>query len=144
MKASQIMTRNPVTVTSAQTVAEAVKIMSAENCGIVPVIAGEDRQTVVGLVTDRDIALRACAEGCEGPETPVSVVMTQNLFCVAPGDDVSRVRQVMEDAGVRRVPVVEEDNTLVGIISFKDLADNLSQSTLGHTDETILAQPPNN
>ena len=144
MKAEEIMTTNPRTVTGSQTIAEAVGIMSAENCGIVPVVESEGSLSVVGVITDRDIALRACGTDGEGPSGSVASVMTSNVFCVAPDDELSRVCEVMESAGIRRVPVVGDDNRLVGIISFKDLAQNTDQSDVGGLEATISELGPNN
>src|SRR4051812_24611729 len=94
MKASELMTRDPLTVTSEQSVADAVRIMKTAHCGIVPVVEpGQNR--IVGLVTDRDIALGSCDQGSAGPSTPVSAVMSTTLFCVDPDEDLSRVRSMM-------------------------------------------------
>lgn len=143
LKASEIMTPSPQTVTAAQQVADAIQIMKAENCGVVPVVSPEDNCSLVGVVTDRDIALKACEEGASGPQMPVVEAMTTNLFVVSPEDSLPRIKQIMEDAGVRRVPVVENDR-LVGIISMKDLADKLHYNSIGETDDKILSQEPNN
>jgi CBS domain-containing protein len=144
MRAEEIMTRDPRTVTPKQTVADAVKVMASENCGIVPVVESDRDMHVVGVVTDRDIALRACASSKNGPDEAVSAVMTSNVFCVSPSDSVSRVREVMESAGVRRVPVVSEDKQLLGIISLKDVAENSGEREVGGLDSKILDQKPNN
>lgn len=143
LKASEIMTRAPQTVTAAQPVADAIQIMKTENCGVVPVVSPEDNSSLVGIITDRDIALKACDEGASGPEMPVVEAMSTNLFVVAPDDPLPRVQQVMEEAGVRRVPVVDNER-LVGIISLKDLAEHFSPRTVGETDDRILSQEPNN
>src|SRR5688572_3671162 len=105
MKAEEIMTSSPQTVTLNQTVAEAVGVMTAQQCGIVPVVDSDGSLNVVGVITDRDIALRACGTDGAGPKSSVSSVMTSNVFCVAPDDDLAHVCEVMEGAGVRRVPV---------------------------------------
>jgi len=143
LKASEIMTKSPMTVTAAQSVADAVQIMKDENCGVVPVVSPEDSQSLVGIVTDRDIALKACESGGAGPDMPVVEAMSGNLYIVAPDDPLPRVREIMEEAGIRRVPVVENER-LVGIISLKDVADNADSSIVGTTDDRILSQEPNN
>jgi CBS domain-containing protein len=143
LKASEIMTHIPQTVTPTQTVADAVEIMKSEDCGVVPVVSPEDNCSLVGIITDRDIALRACSEGRGGASMPIVEAMSTNLFVVAPEDPLPRIRQIMETAGVRRVPVVDQ-NRLVGIISLKDLADNAGSSELGRIDDAILSQDPNN
>ncbi|MBC8144159.1 MAG: CBS domain-containing protein [bacterium] len=144
MKAEEIMTSSPRTVTQNQTVAEAVGVMTTENCGIVPVVESEGSLTIVGVITDRDIALRACGTDGSGPQSTVSSIMTSNVFCVAPQDDISRISHVMESAGVRRVPVVSDEQQLVGIISFKDLASNTDDAEVGSLESTILELDPNN
>lgn len=144
MKAEEIMTATPRTVTPLQSVADVVSVMKAENCGIVPVVESEGSLNVIGVVTDRDIALRACSPQGAGPDSTVSSVMTSNVFCVAPNDDISRVLEVMESAGIRRVPVIEDDKRLVGIISFKDLATSTNDTQVGGLESTILEQRPNN
>jgi CBS domain-containing protein len=144
MRAEEIMTRDPRTVTPNQTVADAVKVMTTEDCGIVPVVESDRDMHVVGVITDRDIALRACAPDGPGPNASVSSVMSSNVFCVSPSDELGRVREVMESAGVRRVPVVTEDQKLLGIISIKDIAENAGDREVGQTDSKILEQKPNN
>ena len=142
MRAEEVMTRDPKAITSSQTVADAVQIMKTEHCGVVPIV-DEGENTIVGLVTDRDIALGCCDSGGLGPDTPISTVMSTNLFCVDKSEDLSAVQQMMERSGVRRIPVVEEDNRLVGIISMKDLADNLGDGKFGKTESAVLQQEPN-
>jgi CBS domain-containing protein len=144
MKAEEIMTRDPRSVTPLQTVAEAVKVMQTEDCGIVPVVQSDGNLQVIGVITDRDIALRACRPDGHGPEEKIESVMTEHVFCVHPDDDITRVSQVMESAGIRRVPVVGRNNELMGIISIKDLADNLDDREIGRIDGDILGQKPNN
>lgn len=144
MNAEQIMTRDPQSVTATQTVADAVKVMTTENCGVVPVVESDRENTVIGVVTDRDIALRACAEDASGPAATISSVMSSSVFSVAPSDDLARVREVMQNAGVRRVPVVDDKGKLLGIISMKDVAENLGAREVGDLDSNILDQKPNN
>ncbi len=142
-RAEEIMTRKPSTVSPTQSVADAVEIMTSQDCGVVPVIDSTTGNALVGLITDRDIALRACGEGGSGPSATIAEVMTTNIFCVTPQDSIERVREVMTEAGVRRVPVVDE-NRLVGIISMKDFAQEASSDVVGKIDENVLGQEPNN
>ncbi len=142
--AEEIMTPRPRTVDRHQTVAKAVEVMSSEHCGIVPVTASGSDRTLVGIVTDRDIALRACSDGAHGPDESIEKVMSsKNLYCASPGDDLSRVSEIMQRAAVRRVPVVDADNRIVGIISLKDLASRIDARKLGDTDDLIYEQEPN-
>jgi CBS domain-containing protein len=119
MKISELMTSNVQTVQPAQPIREAARFMLDEDAGAMPVCDGE---RLVGMVTDRDIAVRGVAEGL-GPDTPVSQVMTGDaLFCWE-DDDVDAVAAKMSDAQVRRFPVVSrDDRRLVGIVSLGDLS----------------------
>lgn len=118
MKVSEIMTSNVEVVTPDQPIQEAAQLMLQADAGVVPVQEGDK---LIGMVTDRDIAVRAIAEG-RGPDTPVSEVMTgKPLFCFE-DDDADEVSIKMGDAQVRRMPVVSrEDEKLVGIVSIGDL-----------------------
>ena len=119
MKISELMTSNVQTVQPEQPIREAARFMLDADAGAMPVCDGE---RLVGMVTDRDIAVRGVAEGL-GPDTPVSEVMTgEALFCWE-DDDVDAVAAKMSDAQVRRFPVVSrDDNRLVGIVSLGDLS----------------------
>ena len=119
MKVSELMTSNVQTVKPEQAIREAAQFMLREDAGVMPVCDGE---RLVGMVTDRDIAVRAVAEGL-GPDTPVREVMSgEALFCWE-DDDVQDVAVQMSDAQVRRFPVVSRsDQRLVGIVSLGDLS----------------------
>src|SRR5512133_1501076 len=132
MRAEEIMTKDPGCVTPYQTVADAVRVMESEDCGIVPVVESDRNFHIVGVVTDRDIALRACREDGTGPAARIDSLMTSNVFCVHPDDDLDRVSQVMQRSGVRRVPVVNDSDELLGIISMKDLADKVGEEKIGN------------
>jgi CBS domain-containing protein len=95
--------------------------MRDHDCGSIPVVEDLKVKRLVGTVTDRDLAIRGLAEG-RGPETAVSDLMTDDPVTCVPEDEVEDVRQVMVQALVRRVPVVDEDGVLVGIVAQADLA----------------------
>jgi CBS domain-containing protein len=95
--------------------------MAEHDCGCIPVVAADDNRSLVGVVTDRDIALRAVGEG-RSPKTPTGEIMTPNPDCCAPDDDVSRVEKLMSDRQIRRVVVVDSAGECVGIIAQADLA----------------------
>jgi CBS domain-containing protein len=120
MKAQDLMTSNPACCTPSSTVREAAQMMRDHDCGCIPVVEGESNR-VVGVVTDRDIACRCVAEG-ESPDTPVREVMTTNPQCCHPEDDVAAVEQIMIEAQVRRVPVVDAKDSCVGMIAQADIA----------------------
>ncbi|HEX5759014.1 MAG TPA: CBS domain-containing protein [Thermoanaerobaculia bacterium] len=119
MKVREIMTENPACCTPEQTVREAARLMAQNDCGSIPVVE-EGSRGVVGVVTDRDLAIRVLAEG-RGPDTPVSQAMTADPACCGPDDDVERVERLMAERQVRRVPVVE-GGRVVGMVAQADLA----------------------
>lgn len=120
MKAQDLMTTNPACCTQGSTVREAAQLMRDHDCGCVPVVEGDSKR-LVGVVTDRDIACRCIAEG-KSSETPVREIMTPKPQCCHPEDDVAAVEQIMIEAQVRRVPVVDAKDRCVGMIAQADLA----------------------
>lgn len=119
MRVKQIMTPDPATCTPESTAREAAALMRDHDCGSIPVVEGGKR--LIGTVTDRDLAVRGLAEG-KGPEARVRDLMTPDPATCLPEDEVENVRQVMVQALVRRVPVVDEDGLLVGIVAQADIA----------------------
>ena len=118
MKVSEVMTREVQTVQPDQPVQEAANFMLTEDAGSMPVTDGD---RLIGMITDRDIAVRGVAKGF-GPNTPVRKLMTSELITVRIDDDVEDVASKMSEAQVRRLPVVDQDERLCGIVSLGDLA----------------------
>lgn len=118
MKISQIMTRNVKTIGPDQSAKDAAKFMLSEDAGSIPVTDGD---TLIGMITDRDIAVRGVANGY-GPETPVRELMTNDILCVRESDDVEEVAARMSHAQVRRLPVLDSNEKLCGIVSLGDLS----------------------
>ena len=121
MKAQEIMSRNPTCVTPETPLAEAARLMKQEDIGVVPVVESESSKRLVGLITDRDIAIRAVAEGRDGKTTSVGHVMTSEVRSASPDDSVDDVMSLMGREQVRRIPIVDERGSLVGIISQADI-----------------------
>jgi CBS domain-containing protein len=119
MKVSEIMTLEVVTTAPEDTIQTAAQIMADGGVGVVPVCDGE---RLVGMVTDRDIAVRAVAEGKAPDECSVRDVMTEGLNYVFEDDEVRSVAQKMGEWQVHRLPVLDRDKQLVGIVSLGDLA----------------------
>ena len=118
MKISEVMTRDVKTVRPDQTAREAASFMLREDAGSMPVAEGD---RLIGMITDRDIAVRGVAQG-HGPDTPVSELMTGGMICARLDDDVEEVATKMSKAQVRRLPVIDDDERLCGIVSLGDLA----------------------
>jgi CBS domain-containing protein len=141
MKASEIMTPSPRTCTPQASVQEVARLMQEADTGVIPIVESEGNQRLVGLVTDRDLAIRVLAEG-RGGDTRVAEAMSAEIAGVSPNDDVKTVRRLMEERQVRRVPVCDEQGRCLGIISQADLAldDDVSDKQVGKTVEAI-SQP---
>jgi CBS domain-containing protein len=120
MKINDIMTANPSFVTPDATIREAAQVMKRESVGIVPVIQGQGDRMLIGVVTDRDIAVRCVAEGKDS-SCRVREAMSKDLATCTPNDDVDDVMQTMSREKVRRIPIVDERGSLVGIVSQADL-----------------------
>lgn len=118
MKVSEVMTRDVRTVSPDQTAKEAASFMLSEDAGSMPVSDGD---RLIGMITDRDIAVRGVAKGY-GPDTPVSELMSSDILCAREDDDVEDVAAKMSKAQVRRMPVIDSDERLCGIVSLGDLA----------------------
>jgi CBS domain-containing protein len=137
-----VMTANPVTVTEKDSIRDAAKIMAREDTGVVPVVDG---RKVIGLITDRDIVVRLVAEGKDLGNAKVTEAMSKNVRCVREDASVNDVLEVMNRAEVRRVPVVNDREELVGIVSIGDVAGRTNQDgKVGKTVENISQAPPNN
>jgi CBS domain-containing protein len=108
-----------------QTIAEAARMMAEKDAGALPV---GDNDRLVGVITDRDIAIRAVAKGL-GNETPVSAVMSREVLYCFDDDELEDVAQNMGEQKVRRLPVVNRDKRLVGIIALADIAASAGRAT---------------
>lgn len=127
MKISEVMTRDVGIASPDDTIRDAAGIMSECDAGAVPV--GQDDR-LVGVITDRDIAIRAVAAG-KSPDTPVREVMSAEVLYCFEDEDVDHVARNMGDNQVRRLPVLNRDKRLVGIVSIGDLALSAKPDTTG-------------
>lgn len=118
MRIADVMTRNVRVARPDETVHDAAKTMGELDIGVLPV-GDEDR--LVGMVTDRDIAVRAVGRG-KGPDTPISDVMTAEVRYCFEDEDIAHVARNMADIKVRRLPVLDRNKRLTGIVSIGDLA----------------------
>lgn len=121
MRVKQIMTPDPARCTPDTTVQDVAALMRDNDCGSIPVVENTSSNRLIGTVTDRDLAIRVLAEG-KGPDVRVREVMTRDPITSVPEDEVEDLRQVMIEQQVRRVPVVDTDGKLVGIVAQADIA----------------------
>jgi len=120
MKIQDIMSAEPSTVTPDTPITEAARLMKDHNVGMLPVVESEGSRRLVGVVTDRDIAIRHVAEG-HLSDCPVREAMTDNVSTCKADEDVDRVMTLMAEEQVRRIPIVDERGDLVGIVSQADI-----------------------
>ena len=121
-KVGDIMNTNVETISPDATIEEAAQQMRDGDYGVLPV--GDD-ENLIGIITDRDIAIRAVAEG-KDVDTPVSEVMSEGVVYANEDDSVEEAAQIMSGHQIRRLPVVDSDNKLVGIVSIGDFAVEVS------------------
>jgi CBS domain-containing protein len=118
MQVKDAMTEDVRIANPTQSIREAARMMIEIDAGFLPV---GDNDRLVGMITDRDIAVRAVAQG-KGPDTAVSEVMSREVRYCFEDDDIEDVARNMADLKVRRLPVLNEDKRLVGVISLADIA----------------------
>ncbi len=118
MKASDIMTSSPCCCSPNDSLQDVARTMRDNDCGAIPVV---ENGCVVGIVTDRDLAVRALADG-KSADAKVGDVITRDVCCCGADDDVREVEKIMADNQVRRVPIVDADGCCVGIVAQADLA----------------------
>lgn len=144
MKISELMTKNPCTVTPETPVSEAARLMKEEDVGIIPVVervgGAETRGRLVGVVTDRDITVRHVAEG-RTTDSPVRDVMSGGVKTASPDDDAETVMTLMGREQVRRIPVVDERGSLVGVVSQADFARKASDPVKVEKTVEQISQP---
>ena len=115
---AEVMTTDVEVVRPEETLRDAARAMADLDVGSLPVCDG---RRMIGMVTDRDITIRGVAEG-KGPDAPIRDVMTDDVVWCSDTDSVDEVLQQMSDAQVRRIPVVDRDRQLVGIVALGDIA----------------------
>lgn len=141
MRIDEIMTKDPACVTPGTTVREAARVMQREDTGVVPVVEEGGDRKLVGVVTDRDLAIRVVAEG-RNADTRVSEIMSGSRIATArPDDSVDDVLGTMGREQVRRIPIVDERGALVGIVSQADVS--LKAKNEARVEDTIerISQP---
>jgi CBS domain-containing protein len=130
----EIMTPNPSTIEPSNSVVEAARIMKQEDAGVVPVT---ENGRLTGMITDRDIAVRVVAERKDPQSTTVREVASTDLLTVDPQQDLDEALRLMTQHQVRRLPVVEEDGRLVGIVAQADVAREGDDAKTGQVVQEI-------
>jgi CBS domain-containing protein len=123
MNVKEIMTKNPTTCLPTAKLNEVAKLMVDHSCGEIPVVKSKDDPELVGVVTDRDICCRAVAAGKNPSSVSASEVMSSPVFSITADQDLAKSCKTFSDKEVRRLPVVDKKNHVIGILSLADLAE---------------------
>jgi CBS domain-containing protein len=126
-KCGEVMTMNPTCCLPSDTVAKVAQMMRSKDIGPVPIIENEQTQRLVGIVTDRDLALKVVAEGRDAKTTTAAEVMTGKVVTCHAEDDLQNALDAMSEHQLRRIPVVDSDFRIIGIIAQADVATRVDQ-----------------
>jgi CBS domain-containing protein len=129
-----VMTSSPCTIDADKSVAYAAKMMREEDVGLAPIVEGGK---LVGMLTDRDIAVRVAAQGRDPDQVKVVDVASKQLVTIDPEQDLDEALRIMAQHQVRRLPVVEEDGRLIGVVAQADIAREGDDSTTGQLVQEI-------
>lgn len=128
MKISEVMTRDVEFIHESDTISDTARKMKELNVGVMPVF---DENRLVGMITDRDIVIRAVAGSLDPRSTRIGQIMTKDVVSCMEDDDVSEALKMMQVNKIRRLIVRDDQNKVVGIVSLGDLATNLSECLVG-------------
>jgi CBS domain-containing protein len=142
MHVENMMTSDVACCTPETSLQEVAEMMRDCDCGAIPVVAAEDDRHLVGMVTDRDITVRAVAQGMNPLDMTASSVMSSPVITVRRQDSIEDTLRVMEEHQIRRVPVVGDDEQIVGIVAQADVALQSSDETAGKVVEEISRPAP--
>ena len=129
-----VMTSDPCTIDADKSVAYAAKMMRDEDVGLAPIVEGDK---LFGMLTDRDIAIRVVAEGKDPDQVTVREVASKQVVTIDPQQDLGEALRIMAKHQVRRLPVVEEDGKLVGVVAQADVAREGDDKETGQLVEEI-------
>lgn len=138
-KIGEVMTARPRAVESQTSVREVARLMESEDVGSLPVV--EEGARLVGIVTDRDIAIRVVAPGLDPEVTPVGDIASRELVTLTPEDDLDDALTLMAREQVRRLPIVVREDELVGVLSQADIARTAKEKNVGEVVEAISRAP---
>jgi CBS domain-containing protein len=127
-KSSEVMTHDPICCLSTDTASKAAQLMRVVDVGSIPVVEDEQTLKLIGIVTDRDLAMRVVADGHSANLTRVADVMTREVITCRASDDVQKAVDAMSQHQLRRMPIIDDDYHIVGIISQADVATRVEKS----------------
>lgn len=136
MKIKNVMTKDPRCCVASDTAQRVAIIMRDEKAGVVPVIENEQSRKLLGIVTDRDLCMNIVAEGRDARTVQVHECMTTAVVSALPQDALEKATELMRENQIRRIPVIDEQRRLVGIVSLADVVERASVKTV-ETHETL-------
>lgn len=131
MKVNEIMTGNPSVCDLNESLAEAAKTMWEADCGVLPVL--KDGTEVVGLITDRDICMAMAMRDCNPVAVSAEEVISGDVYSVAPEDEIQKALELMQQHQVHRLPVINPEGKLAGIVSMNDIVLKAKEKANGKT-----------
>src|SRR5438067_575712 len=132
MRVRDIMTPSPACCSPDDTLEAVARLMVVNDCGSIPICEGDGAKRIVGLITDRDIVVRSVAAGRNPLELKAADLMSHPVASVEPEADLETAIRSLEENQVRRIPVVDHQGTLVGVLSQADIARNTPPAQSGH------------
>jgi CBS domain-containing protein len=126
-KCEEVMTKKPICCLPDDNVVKVAEMMKRTNIGSIPVVENEQTLKLVGIVTDRDLAMKIVAEDRDAKSTKVAAVMTHKVVTCLPDDDLQKALAAMSEHQLRRIPIVDNNNKILGIIAQADVAVRVNQ-----------------
>jgi len=126
-KCNEVMTKNPVCCLPSDMVSKVAQLMKSDDIGPVPIVENEQTRKLVGIITDRDLAVKIVAEGRDPKSTRAEEVMTRKVVTCHADDDLQKALDAMSGHQLRRIPVVDDNKKVLGIISQADVATRTNQ-----------------
>ena len=122
MKCQDVMTDNPVCCLPDDTAGQAARLMRREHVGSIPVISDDRSRSLIGIISDRDLATKVVAESRDPNHTPIFDVMTRTIVACRGNDDLSSAIKAMREHEIRRVPIVDSEGHIIGVIAQGDVS----------------------
>jgi len=122
MKVKEVMSLNPACCTPSDTAQNVAKMMCDLNVGSIPVVSDHQSRLLIGMITDRDLCCRVLAHGLDGKSTSIQEFITYNPAICRDGENLEKCERLMQEHQVRRIPVVDKENHVIGIVAQADLA----------------------
>ena len=136
MKIKHVMTKDPTCCVPSDTAQRAARIMRGDDTGVVPIIENEQSRKLIGIVTDRDLCMNILAEGRDPRTTQVHESMTTTVVSCSPQDSVDKATELMRENQIRRIPVIDDQHQLLGIVAMADIVGRADVRTT-ETHETL-------